>query len=167
MAPVATRLTDRWASVASRYATLVIDPVELLRSLHGHFGVLAAAALLHPVVFLKQGRPLSRGQRWSVSAAAALYAGTMAGGLALYPHFRTTERPAIMQQDFALQMWFERKEHLVYVGACLVLSAFVMVTVSRDGRHHGRARWMFALAAAVTVFAAIVGTTVGSWRTAG
>ena len=88
----------------------------------------------------------------------------MTMGLALYPHFRVTERPQILADDFALQMWFERKEHVVYVAAGLVLAGVTMVFAARDGRHNARARACFAVSAILVAFAAGVGTTVGAWR---
>ena len=140
-----------------------MDWVELARSVHGHIGVLAAIALVHPVIFLRPNRPLSRGQRWSVAGAGALFAVAMGMGLALYPHFRETERPRLLAHDFAVAMWFERKEHLVYIAACLVFGGVGTVFLARNGEHNGRARLMFGLAAGICLFAASVGTTVGAW----
>lgn len=142
----------------------MIDPTELMRSIHGHVGVLAAVSLIHPAVFLRANRPLSRGQRWSVGGAAALFGTALGMGLWLYPHFRVTERPAILAENFALQMWFERKEHLVYVAAGLVLAGTTMALGARDGRHNGRARLCFGVSALIVTFAAVVGSAVGAWR---
>ncbi len=141
----------------------MIDWVELSRSLHGHLGVLAAAALVHPVVFLRPGRPLSRGQRWATGAAAGLLAGVYAGGLALYPGYRASERPALMKDNFELALWFERKEHLAFVAVVLAVSAAIMVLSRRDGSQNGVARAMLAVSSALVVLAAVVGSVVGAW----
>ncbi|MBM4389791.1 MAG: hypothetical protein FJ090_01605 [Deltaproteobacteria bacterium] len=141
----------------------MIDWVELSRSMHGHVGVLAAAALLHPAIFLRPGRPLSRGQRWAVGAGAGLVGAVYASGLALYPGYRERERPALMQQDFALALWFERKEHLAFAAVVLAGTAALMVLSRRDGTHHRTARWMLGVSAALVLVAVGVGSVVGAW----
>ncbi|MBM4364585.1 MAG: hypothetical protein FJ102_00105 [Deltaproteobacteria bacterium] len=141
----------------------MIDWVELARSMHGHAGVLAAAALLHPVVFLRPGRPLSRPQRWAVGAGAGMLAAVYASGLALYPGYRERERPALMQQDFPLALWFERKEHLAFVAVVLAGTAALMVLSRRDGSHNRVARWMLGVSAALVLVVAAVGSVVGVW----
>ena len=50
--------------------------LRLLESLHGHFGILAAVALMHPAILLRRGRALSRGMRWSIGLTAAVTATT-------------------------------------------------------------------------------------------
>ena len=142
----------------------MIDAVELLRSIHGHAGVLAVAALIHPVVFLRAGRPLSRGQRWATGGAAAFVAGVYASGLALYPGYRERERPVLMHDDFALALWFERKEHLAFVAVVLAVGAALLVLARRDGAYNGTARWMAGGAAALAGVAVGVGSVVGAWN---
>ncbi len=141
----------------------MIDWVELSRSIHGHAGVLAAAALVHPVVFLRPGRPLSRGQRWALGGGAGLVGAVYASGLALYPGYRERERPALMQHDFLLALWFERKEHLAFVAVVLAGAAALMVLSRRDGSQNRTARWMLAVSAALVLLAASVGSVVGAW----
>lgn len=142
----------------------MVHGVELLRTLHGHLGVLAVAGLVHPATFLRPGRRLSRGQRASVWASSLLFVLVYGSGLALYPGYREQERGALLRHDFALAMWFERKEHLAFVAVVLVVTALGLVVGDREGGQHQRARWMYAVAAVLGTVAAGVGTVVGAWR---
>ncbi len=142
----------------------MIDVVEILRSVHGHAGLLAVAGLVHPAVFLREGRRLTRGQRASVVVSSCLFLGVYGSGLALYPRYREQERPAMMNDNFALAMWFERKEHLAFVAVVLVATALGLVLLDRAGSLHRPARWMFGIAAALGLAVAAVGTLVGGWR---
>src|SRR5690606_10198962 len=107
-------------------SALVVVPMNalsLLESIHGHLGVLATAALLHPALLLRTGRPLSRGARWSLGLTAALTSAAFGLGLTIYEPYRTLVRRRIFLEDPTAGWLFETKEHLAYAVIALTLGS--------------------------------------------
>jgi hypothetical protein len=104
-----------------RRAVAVSPPaLRLLEHLHGHIGVLAAAALIHPALMLRRRR---RSGAVVVVASAATALVTMVGALGglLYPGYRQLVKPALFARWPAVGWAFERKEHL---GVATILLAW-------------------------------------------
>lgn len=139
----------------------MIDPTLLLRTWHGWLGVLAIALLLHPVV---AGRPAtSRGARWSVGLGIALATAAFASGWLIYPTYRTDLKPALLRLDRPLAAAFETKEHLAWYVLCLAVAGGGLLLVSREPGVVRTARWMLAVAAALGMVVALIGSFVGGF----
>lgn len=99
--------------------------MRLLESIHGHLGVLAVAALIHPALLLWKGKPLSRNARIALSASVALTAGAFVMGLAIYGDYRIHVKPELFRIDADVGMLFETKEHLAWATVAAALGAGV------------------------------------------
>ncbi len=121
---------------------------RILESVHGLFGVLAAAALLHPAISLRRGLPLSRGMRWSLGLTTAVVAGAFALGLTIYEDYRGVVKRGLFAKAPEVGFLFETKEHLAFAVLALALGGGVAALVApRDGRELRRAAGtLFALA---------------------
>jgi hypothetical protein len=129
----------------------------LWTSIHGHFGVLAAVALLHPAILLRRGSPLSWGGRWSLILTAGVTAIAFAIGLLLYPSYRGEVKAPLFQENMRAGLLFETKEHLAVFVLSVTLGATVAALIApRDGRTIRRA------AALLFAFAAIACATTAS-----
>ena len=142
----------------------MLDAVALLRALHGHIGVLAAAALLHPVLSLPADGPVRRSTRWSALASSTLAVATFGAGWALYPGYRRGTKRQLLDHAPELARAFETKEHLAFY--VLVLAVCGVGLVYRTPDRHGlrAARWCYGLAGVLAIGVAILGSVVGSWR---
>jgi hypothetical protein len=141
----------------------VFELVALLRALHGHVGVLAAAALLHPVFTLRTG-PLRRGTRYGVVAASLLAVATFSAGWALYPGYREGTRRELLAHASGLARAFETKEHLAFYVVVLALAGLGLALWAPDGPGLRAARWCYGLASALAFVVAALGSTVGAWH---
>lgn len=143
-----------------------MSPLQLLESIHGHLGVLAAVALLHPAVLLRDGRPLSGGIRWAVGLTAGVTASAFALGLTIYePYRELVKRPLFVEAPSAGWL-FETKEHLAYAVVALTLGAAVSALAAprRERRLRRLAALLFALAAALCFTVVGLGTYIASVR---
>ena len=61
---------------------------RLFESIHGHLGVLTVAALVHPALLLRQGKPLTRRNRWAVGLSTAFTLAVYGTGIAMYGAYR-------------------------------------------------------------------------------
>jgi hypothetical protein len=138
----------------------MFDPVALARTLHGHAGLLAAVALLHPAITLKP-TPLRPGTRWSVALATALLTGTVVAGWALYPEYRRADKPLLLQHQFAVAQLFETKEHLAFFALILGWTGCALVFAA-EGEARRLARMCFGLAAGLVLVIGVLGSLVGS-----
>jgi hypothetical protein len=138
----------------------VLDLVALARTTHGHLGLLAAVALLHPALTLRPG-PLRRGTRWSAGLATGLLTAVLAGGAALYPAWRHEERPRLWQHAPWLGRLFETKEHFAFYA--LVLSWCGLLLLFRGGDAAG-ARRAYIGAAALAWVVGTIGTLESAFR---
>ncbi len=146
----------------------MIDPVALARTLHGHLGLLAAIALLHPAITLGPGRALRPGTRWSVGLATALVTATVLGGWWLYPGYRAADKPRLLQEAFGVAMLFETKEHLAFYALVLAWGGCALVfgtgSPARPMSPASRrtARLCFGASAGLAVTVGVLGSIVGS-----
>lgn len=137
---------------------------ELLATVHGHLGVLAAAALLHPAILLRRGRPLSRGLRWSVGLTTAVTAGAFALGVGIYEDYRAIVKRPLFVADPTAGFLFETKEHLAYAVIALALGAAVVAFAAPRSQASLRqlAAALYAAAALACVAVVGLGTYVSS-----
>ena len=142
----------------------MFDTVHLLRSLHGYTGVLAAAALLHPVVTLPRRGPLRRGTRWAVGASTALAVTAFSAGWALYPGYRTGTKRELLGQAPVLARAFETKEHVAFYVVVLAVAGLGLALRAPDAEGLRAARWCYGLAGVLAIGVIGLGVTVGAWR---
>jgi len=129
----------------------VIDRV--LQAVHGHAGVLAAIALLHPAILLRDGRPLSRGGTWSVGLTALITALAYGLGIGIYGSYRTHVKRELFRASFEAGLLFETKEHLAFAIICMTLgAAFATFVAPRGASELRRASARIFGAAAVLCF---------------
>lgn len=140
----------------------MIDPVQLARTLHGHLGLLAAVALLHPALLLPDAAPLRRGTRWSTALATALLTATVAAGFGLYPGYRAHDKPLLLIEAFPVAQLFETKEHLAFYALALGWSGCALAFHGHDARARRLARRCFGLAAALAFTVGLLGSVVAS-----
>lgn len=120
----------------------------LLQKLHGHLGVLALAASLHPVLSVRA--------RLSAYAAAALMVATHALGWWVYPAYRSEVKLRVYEASYAAGQLFETKEHLAFFALCLALAG-VGLTWARQP-----SRTIWGLCAACALGAGVIGVVVSS-----
>lgn len=144
--------------------------LRLLESLHGHFGVLAAVALIHPAWLLRRGKPLSRGARWSVGLTALVTTAAFTLGLSIYEDYRETVKRRLFAFSSDAGWAFETKEHLAFAVVALTAGATV-AAFATAGQRTPEARRIRRLAAAAYAAAAVLclvvvglGTYVASMR---
>lgn len=135
--------------------------LRLLESIHGHLGVLAAAALLHPAILLRRGRPLSRGLRWSIGLTTAVVALAFATGLTIYDGYREHVRPQLLLEHYDTALLFETKEHLAWAVLTLALGAgMAALAAPRDAK---RIRQAAAAFYSVAALLCLVTASLGTW----
>ena len=141
--------------------------LRLAERVHGHIGVLAAVALLHPVLLLR--RPARRA-RLAVGLAVLLVTLAAAIGAAVYPSYRALVKPHLFREHEAIGWWFERKEHLAvagvafaWLGALLHLSLPWLPAARREQAARLAHRAFVAACGAVWAVAAI-GVAVAAVR---
>lgn len=128
---------------------------------HGHIGWLAALALAHPALLLRNPRR----RALSVCAAATLLAtATGALGVLLYPSYRVALKPALFSANQVAALSFERKEHF---GVAVVVLSWIGLVAHRAGcsgsteRELGRVAFVaYAGAALLAAVTAALGTFV-------
>ncbi len=134
---------------------------SLLAHIHGHFGVLAAAALVHPALLLRTRRR-ANGASWGAAALAAVAFG---GGLFIYPDYRKTVRRALFVAHPALGWAFERKEHLAVAVVTLAVAGALLQSGPRDvseARVRVAAQRAFAAAALLAWVVVALGVAVAA-----
>jgi hypothetical protein len=140
--------------------------LRILQSLHGHLGVLAAVALLHPAILLRQGKPLTRRNRWALALSSLSVVVTFAIGIVLYGPYRERVRQSLFVESARAGLAFETKEHLALYVVCLSLGGLVgaLFAPKEAVRLRRAAALLFALAAGLCLLTAVLGTYVQSVR---
>jgi hypothetical protein len=140
--------------------------LKIVQAIHGHAGVLAAVALLHPAILLRRGKPLTRANRWSLALACLLALAAFASGIFLYGPYREQVRHPLFADSLRAGFAFETKEHLalfvVSLAVGATLAAFAApreaVTIRRT------AALLFALASLLCLAVSGLGTFVQAVR---
>ncbi len=140
--------------------------IRVLQSIHGHLGMLAAAALLHPAIVLRRGRPLGYRGRWAVSLSTAFTLLAYSAGIAIYADYRNLVKRALFHENLHAGMLFETKEHLALAVVCLALGGLVAALVAppRARALRRAAAITYALAAALCLLTGGLGVYVTSVR---
>ena len=141
----------------------MFDFTELMRTIHGHVGILAAAALAHPAFLLRPGRAVNRGLRWAAGAATTLVLATFGAGWALYPGYRRAPKPQLLREAPGLAWSFETKEHLAFYAVTLAVVGAVLVFRGPSPTGRRAARWCYGTASLLAFAVAGLGSAVGSW----
>ncbi len=147
-----------------------LDPLRVGEHLHGHLGWLAALALAHPAILLR-----NHGRRAHLSVALAVAVCTLAGavGASLYPAYREKLRQPIFAQAPSIGFLFERKEHLAFgallfawMGAAAYWGASARyVDVGARTSLRKAAHWAFVASAILAFATAGLGTVIAVYRT--
>lgn len=138
--------------------------LRLLESVHGHFGVLAVAILVHPALLLRKGHALSRRARFAVGACALFALAAFATGLVIYEDYRSGVRAGLFQASAAAGLLFETKEHLAFAVVAMALSGAVAALVApREARALRQAAGaLFAASALLCAITVALGTYVAA-----
>lgn len=138
--------------------------LRILEGVHGHLGVLAAVALIHPAILLRKGRPLSRGMRWSVGLTTMVVVAAFGMGLFIYGDYREVVKRPLLLGSFEVGMLFETKEHLAWGVLTLALGAGVAAFAApREAKRLRQLSAAFYAVAAVLCFVVVaLGTYVAS-----
>jgi hypothetical protein len=146
---------------------MALDTVRLIEHVHGHLGWLSAAVLVHPAVVLRDRK---RRAHLAVALSASLVTVASAIGVWLYVSYTQQLKQGIFQTAPSIGLLFERKEHLAF-GAVLLAWAgtaayFAAPRASDATRTTLRtiAFRTFALAAALSILVAVLGTVVAVYR---
>jgi hypothetical protein len=148
-----------------------LDPLIVRRfqeHVHGHFGWLAAIALVHPAILLRRAE---RRAHWSVALAVGIVTLAAALGVAMYPAYRDTLRQPIFASSARVGYLFERKEHLAFGAVMLTWTggiAYAAATLAHGGVRQSLRRVShsaFVAAAALAVVTAALGTIVATYKT--
>jgi len=137
-----------------------------LVAVHGYLGVLAAAALLHPALSLRTGKPLSRRGHYAMLAATFLTIATFGGGLTVYGKYREIVKRQLFSDSLRAGLLFETKEHLAVTVLCFSVGACVAVLFAPKQATALRrvAALLFVLAAVTAITVVLLGTHVSSVR---
>jgi hypothetical protein len=146
---------------------MTFDIVRVAEHVHGHLGWLAAAALIHPAILLRNRK---RKAHWSI--AAATFLPTLAGGLGMWVYGPYRDR--IKQSIFIDARWvgllFERKEHLAFAAILLSWAGAATYTLAPNANEPTRdalrtlAFRAYVAAAVLATAVALLGTVVASFR---
>ncbi len=138
------------------------ESLRLFERIHGHLGWLAVAALVHPVILLRNPR---RRARLSVALAASLVTATAILGGAIYGPYSRHVRRKVYLASAQMGLLFERKEHLAVLAVALAWAGCALHFITPDGSL-SRARSVriaFTVAAVVTTIVAALGTRVAAF----
>jgi hypothetical protein len=146
----------------------MVDVVRVAEHIHGHLGWLAAAALLHPAILLRNPR-----RKAHLSVALSTGFATFVGGLGvwLYGPYRDRLKQHIFIEARWIGLMFERKEHLAFGAILLAWAGASAYGAAIGARDHVKAPLRafafraFAIAAALAITTAGLGTFVASYKT--
>jgi hypothetical protein len=142
--------------------------MRLAERVHGHLGWLAAIALVHPAILLRNNK---RKAHLSVAFAVGTITTVFTVGCLIYGAYRDTLRQHIFQEGAPIGYLFERKEHLAW-GALLLAWAggFAYVAAMRaEGRTRESLRrashWAFVIACLLALVTASLGIVISAFKT--
>jgi hypothetical protein len=139
------------------------ESLRLLERVHGHLGWLAAAALIHPAIVLRNPK---RRARLSAGLSALFTTATAAFGAYIYPHYSRTLRRVVYTASTRYGLLFERKEHLAFAALALAWAGCLLHLSATGNLHRARAAHVaFVASAALTTAVATMGTLIASFRT--
>ena len=139
---------------------------RLLASLHGYAGVLAVAALIHPALLLRSGKPLSRRARLAMVLATLFGVLAFGTGISIYGAYREHVKRGLFADSVRAGLLFETKEHLAVLvvsfatGACLA----ALLAPPSAGASRRLASSFYAIAALVAAVVVALGTYVSGIR---
>jgi hypothetical protein len=144
-----------------------LDPVRLFEHVHGHLGWLAAVALLHPAILL---RNRTRRAHLSVLLSTALVTLVCAGGAWLYVAYRERLKQSIFVEARWVGLLFDRKEHLAFGALLLAWAGAAAYFAAPRARPALRtllrtiAFRAFVASAALALLVAVLGTVVATYK---
>lgn len=138
--------------------------LRLLETIHGHFGILAVAALLHPTLLMRRGQALSSRTRLSVVLATLLVVMAFGLGLFLYGDYRALVKRDLFAIDPEAGYLFETKEHLAYTTIAFTLGGCVLGLFGREPRTRKLGAMFYACAFVMCLIVAGLGTYVAAKR---
>lgn len=99
--------------------------MRLLQSLHGYLAVLAVAALVHPAILLRHGKPLTRRNKWAVALSTTLSVAVFSSGWYIYPDYRREVKRHLFTDSILAGLLFETKEHIAVTVVALAVGGGV------------------------------------------
>jgi hypothetical protein len=147
---------------------MAFDVVRVVEHVHGHLGWLAAAALLHPAILLR-----NKNRKANLSVALSTGFATSQGvlGVWLYGPYRDRLKQHIFIEAPWVGLMFERKEHLAFGAILLAWAGASAYAVALGARDEVRvplrvfAFRAFAVSSALAIATAALGTLVASYQT--
>jgi hypothetical protein len=146
-----------------------LDSVRLAEHVHGHLGWLAAAALVHPAILLRNRR-----RRAHLAVGLSLGLVTLVGAIGawIYGPYRDKLKQGIFLHAPSIGFLFERKEHLAFGAIGLAWAgAMAYLVASRVDEERTQlalrtaAFRAFASAAGLAIATAVLGTIVAVYKT--
>jgi len=147
---------------------MALEVVRVAEHVHGHLGWLAAAALLHPAILLRNRK---RKADLSVGLSTGFVTCVAALGACLYDPYRDRLKQHIFIEARWVGLLFERKEHLAFGAVLLAWAGAAAYTSARGARAEIQtplrtfAFRAFALSAALALVTACLGTVIASYKT--
>jgi hypothetical protein len=152
--------------------TSTLDAARIFEHVHGHIGWLAAAALIHPAIVL---RNRSRRAHLAVALSTAFVTTGAAIGEYIYVAYRERLKQQIFIDAPSIGLLFERKEHLAFgavllawIGCAAYFAAPRAAAAKQDSLRltlRTLAFRAFLGSAALTILVACLGTYVAIFKT--
>jgi hypothetical protein len=147
---------------------MTFEVARVAEHVHGHLGWLAAAALLHPAILLRNPR---RKAHLSVALCTGFATVQGALGVWLYGPYRDRIKQHIFIEARWIGLMFERKEHLAFGAILLAWAGASSYAIAIGAREELRAPLRtfafraFVVSAGLALMTAALGTLVASYKT--
>jgi hypothetical protein len=138
-----------------------VTALRILESIHGHLGVLAVAALIHPALLLRKGKPLTFATKWACGLSTSFAVAAFATGLTLYGSYREIVKRPLLVEHLDVGMLFETKEHLAW--AVVTMAAGALLTALAAPRESTQLRRAAAAVYAAAVILALCTAGIGTY----
>jgi hypothetical protein len=142
-----------------------VTPValRLLERVHGHLGWLAAVALVHPAIALRNPRRRARLSA-VLSATIVLLSGVF--GAIIYSPYNQSVKRSMYVASRTYGLLFERKEHLAFAAIAFACAGCIAhLAAGRDDRALARfAHLAFVASALLAIVVATLGTLVAAFK---